>query len=150
MAEDCLNRAMALQQSANWLPVKAVKHKKGTEMPADFLSHNIIDAVELSAVHNTMETFPSLKLTFPQLVIAQQQYPPYKDLKTLLLKQTLSPPPYDLEHQSINQFQQYRQQLISLAKQCFIERDNLWRHTSEGERPIIQLLVPPSLWPQIL
>ena len=24
MAEDCLNRAMALQQSANWLPVKAV------------------------------------------------------------------------------------------------------------------------------
>ena len=55
-------------------------------MPADFLSHNITDTVKLSAVHNTMETFPSLKLTFPQLVTAQQQHPRYKDLKTLLLK----------------------------------------------------------------
>ena len=127
-----------------------IKHKKGSEMPADYLSRNTVDAVQIAAVQNDSATFAPLKLAFPQLAVAQQLHPPFNDLRMLLLQQTLPTPPPDLNDQAIEQFQHYRQQLISLAKQCFIERDVLWRRTADEERPVIQLLVPPALRPQIM
>ena len=127
-----------------------IKHKKGSEMPADYLSRNVVDAVEIAAVCNEAKSFSPLKLSFPQLALEQQQHPPFLDLKNLLIKQTLPVPSDNLDHQAIDQLQQYRQQLIMLAKHCFIERNVIWRRTTENERPVIQLLVPPSLRPQIL
>ena len=121
-------------------------------MPADYLSRNTVDAVQIAAVQNDSATFAPLKLAFPQLAVAQQLHPPFNDLRMLLLQQTLPTPPPDLNDQAIEQFQHYRQQLISLAKQCFIEREVLWRRTADEERPVIQLLVPPrsahKSWPR--
>ena len=124
-----------------------IKYKKGAEMPADFLSRNVVNAITVDPVDNIHQQYPALKMSYEQLSEAQLQHAPFRDLRQLILHQILPPLNHD---DNIPQIMQYRQQLIALGKECFIERKVIWRRALVGGRETIQLLVPPPLRPQIL
>ena len=95
-------------------------------MPADFLSRNVVTAVEIDAVQNCFQSFPALRLSFDQLAQAQAAHPPFADLRRLMAQQELPElqPHGDQQQQFV-----YRQQLTQLSKECFIKRGVLWRRT---------------------
>ena len=115
-----LNR---LQEAMNQFDFDII-YKKGSEMPADFLSRNIVAAVGL---------------TNEQLISEQNQDPVIKALKDFLLNRAL---PRDSNQQQV---------IMKLAMECFIEDDLVWRRLKRSFEPSrVVLFLPRTLKQEVL
>jgi hypothetical protein len=101
-----------------------IMYKKGSEMPADYLSRNIVNAISWDS--STLQQ-------------AQNADPLLKALKSFLLNKEL---PHDAKCQS----------LIKLfANDCFIEDDIIWRRIKRQFEPSrVVIFLPASLVPEAL
>ena len=99
-------------------------YKKGSEMPADYLSRNLVNAISWDS--STLQQ-------------AQNADPLLKALKSFLLNKEL---PHDAKCQS----------LIKLfANDCFIEDDIIWRRIKRQFEPSrVVIFLPASLIPEAL
>jgi hypothetical protein len=115
-----LNR---LQEAMNTFDFEII-YKKGSEMPADYLSRNLINAISWNS---------------EELLQAQSADPLIKALKGFLLNQEL---PRDLKCQA----------LVKLfANDCFIEDGLVWRRIKRQFEPSrVVLFLPASLVPEAL
>ncbi len=94
-------------------------YKKGSDMPADYLSHNIVNPISLDA--STLQQ-------------AQNAYPLLKALKNFLLNKVL---PCNAKCQSLIKF---------FANDCFIEDDIIWHHIKQQFEPSqVVIFLPASL-----
>jgi hypothetical protein len=115
-----LNR---LQEAMNQFDFEII-YKKGSEMPADFLSRNVVASVSLSN---------------EQLVQQQDLDPFIKVIKAFLLNRQL---PSNPEQQNV---------VKRLAMDCFIEDDLVWRRIKRSYEPSrVVLLLPQNLKDQVM
>ena len=109
-----LNR---LQEAMNTFDFEIV-YKKGSEMPADFLSRNVIDSISWNNEEIQQE---------------QQKDPLIKALKNYLLNREL---PADTKCQNV---------VRNFANDCFVDNDIVWRRIKrqfEPSRVVIVILTP--------
>ncbi len=98
-----------------------IVYKKGTEMPADYLSRNLVSAISWEASQSQQ---------------AQAADPLLKALKQFLLNSVL---PHDPKCQS------------HFAKDCFIEDDIIWRYVKWQFEPCqVVIFLPAALIPEVL
>jgi hypothetical protein len=104
--------------------ISTLSTKKGSEMPADYLSRNLVNAISWDS--STLQQ-------------AQNADPLLKALKSFLLNKEL---PHDAKCQS----------LIKLfANDCFIEDDIIWRRIKRQFEPSrVVIFLPASLVPEAL
>ena len=115
-----LNR---LQETMNQYDFEII-YKKGSEMPADFLSRNIVE---------------SISLTNEQLIQQQDLDPFIKIIKAFLLNRQL---PSNPEHQ---------QAIKRLAMECFVEDELVWRRIKRSYEPSrVVLLLPETLKEEVM
>ena len=115
-----LNR---LQETMNQFDFEII-YKKGSEMPADFLSRNIVDSISLSN----------------EELIKQQDLDPFiKTIKAFLLNRQLPVSP------------EQQQAVKRLAMECFVEDELVWRRIKRAYEPSrVVLLLPQSLKEEVL
>lgn len=115
-----LNR---LQEAMNQFDFDII-YKKGSEMPADFLSRNVV---------------ASINLTNQQLIQQQDDDPFIRPIKNYLLNRTL---PSDPQQNTL---------VKRLAMDCFIEDQLVWRRIKRSYEPSkVVLLLPAALKSQVL
>ncbi len=110
-----LNRLQEIMNTYNF----DIVYKKGSEMPADYLSQNLVAAISWDAS------------AFQQ---AQNADPSLKALKNFLLNKEL---PHDAKCQSL---------IKPFANDCFIENDIIWRRLKRQFEPSrVVIFLPASL-----
>ena len=115
-----LNR---LQEAMNSFDFEIV-YKKGSEMPADFLSRNVIDAISWDNL---------------ELQTAQDNDPLIKNLKNYLLNREL---PSDQKHQTT---------VRHFANDCFVDNDIVWRRIKRQFEPSrVVVFLPQSFVTDVL
>ena len=115
-----LNR---LQEAMNEFDFEIV-YKKGSEMPADFLSRNVVDAISWDS---------------GELQAEQQTDPLIRSLKDYLLNRQLPKDP------------QCERVIRLYANDCFVENDLVWRRVKRKFEPSrVVLFLPQTLVPQVL
>ena len=101
-----------------------IMYKKGSEMPADFLSRNIIDAISWD---------------HQQLQQEQEKDPLIKALKNYLLNREL---PADQKCQNV---------IRNFANDCFVDNDIVWRRIKRQFEPSrVVIFLPQSLVTEVL
>ena len=96
-----------------------IVYKKGSEMPADYLSRNFVDAISLDELSIRTE---------------QNKEPDYVALKAFLLNGTPHPNPNKT------------QAMQTIATNCFVQDDILWRRFKRPNEPSrVLLMLPPSM-----
>ena len=126
-----------------------IKYKKGDEMPADFLSRNVVTSLEIQEVHSELNTengtrnikYPPLTVSPSEIVQMQEQDSFIKDLKQVLLTRTLP----NAENLSPAQRYQRDKYLWLTANTCFVEHDVVYRKEVCNEYERILLVVPNQL-----
>jgi hypothetical protein len=115
-----LNRLQEIMNSFNF----DIIYKKGSEMPTDYLSRNLINAISWDS--STLQQ-------------AQNAYPLLRALKNFLLNKEL---PYDAKCQSLINF---------FANDYFIEDDIIWCHIKRQFEPSrVVIFLPASLTQEAL
>ncbi|MFM7188328.1 MAG: RNase H-like domain-containing protein, partial [Armatimonadota bacterium] len=115
-----LNRLQEAMNTFNF----DILYRKGSEMPADFLSRNLVSSISWNN---------------DEIKRAQEQDEWIRAVKAFLLNQTL---PKDANCQQI---------LRQLGPECFVEDDLVWRRVKRSFEPSrVVLLLPKSLVPQVL
>ena len=99
-------------------------YKKGEEMPADYLSHNVISAISRSNNKMANEQEADKKLGLVRKYLVNNELPLDQSLKDLILK---------------------------AAEGCFIEDGIIWRrHKRPNEAPLVVIYLPCRLVQSIL
>ena len=115
-----LNRLQEIMNSYSF----EIIYKKGSEMPADYISRHAIDSISWDSEHLKQE---------------QQKDTLIKSIRDYLLNRQL---PTSSVLQTILKF---------LVHDCFIENDIIWRRIKrKNENPRVVLMIPKSLAPQII
>jgi hypothetical protein len=115
-----LNRLQEIMNSYDF----EIMYKKGSEMPADYLSRHALDSVSWDTNH----------------LIEQQKADPVTNLiRNFILNRQL---PEAMNEQKVVKF---------LGPDCFMENDVVWKRMKRGREPSrAVLLVPRTLVPQII
>jgi len=101
-----------------------IRYKKGSEMPADYLSRNVVEAISWET--NDLQT-------------AQENDNLLKALKNFLLNKEL---PKDQKCQTL---------IKHFADDCFVENDIVWKRVKRKFEPSrVVIFLPESLVPQVL
>ena len=130
-----------------------IKYKKGSEMPADFLSRNVVEKIEIQAINTKQNTQDSTTTTPPlildrcQMIKLQKEDPFIADLYQVLTKQSIPPPREAMTKAQISARERY---LFHVANTSFVERGLVYRREAQKENERVLLIVPNGLKDSLL
>ena len=101
-----------------------IQYKKGSEMPADFLSRNVVESIEISD-----EDLASLQ---------------DKDTFCKSIKNLLQDKPIDFD------YRECLPKMLEIAKSCYIENKILWRRIERNGSKNTVIMVPKSITNQLI
>ena len=101
-----------------------IQYKKGSEMPADFLSRNVVESIEISD---------------EDLAMLQDKDTFCKSIKSLLLDLPLE---FD--------YRECLPEMLKLAKNCFIEKNILWKRITRNNIQNTVIVIPKSITEQLI
>jgi transposase InsO family protein len=101
-----------------------IKYKKGSEMPADFLSRNVVEAIDLSD---------------SELQKEQEENKMCKAIKDVVQGKPIQP---DMKKHSAN--------IENIAKKCFIDNEILWKRIDRHGGQHTVIVLPKSLTQKLI